>query len=65
MRSVLYLAALAATRHNPTIRTFYQRLVAAGKAKKVALIACVRKLVHLLNSMVRSGQHWNPAIATP
>ena len=65
VRSVLYLAALAATRHNPTIRTFYQRLVAAGKAKKVALIACVRKLVHLLNSMVRSGQHWNPAIATP
>ena len=60
VRSVLYLAALSASRHNPPIRTFYQRLVAAGKAKKVALTACMRKLLTILNSMAKSGQHWNP-----
>ncbi len=65
VRSVLYLAALSASRHNPPIRTFYQRLVAAGKAKKVALTACMRKLLTILNSMAKSGQHWNPQTTTP
>ena len=60
VRTVLYMATLAATRFNPVIRTFYQRLVAAGKAKKVALVACMRKLITILNVMVKSAQPWNP-----
>ena len=58
VRSPLYMAALAATRYNPTIRRFYVRLVGAGKAKKVALVACMRKLLVILNAMVRSGSTW-------
>ncbi len=53
MRQVLYMAALAASRFNPVIRTFYQRLLAAGKKKKVALVACMRKLLTILNAMIR------------
>ena len=45
------------------IREFYQRLLEAGKPKKVALTACMRKLLIILNSMVRSGERWNPSIA--
>ncbi len=54
-RATLYMATVAATRCNPTIRAFYQRLVAAGKLKKVALIAAMRKLVTILNAMVRDA----------
>ena len=54
MRTVLYRATLAATRFNPTIREFYQRLLAAGKVKKVALVACMRKLLTFLNAIVKS-----------
>ena len=54
------MGALVAARHNPVIRSFYQRLLAAGKPKKLALTACMRKLLTILNSMVKSGQHWNP-----
>lgn len=53
VRRTLYMAALVATRHNPSIRAFYQRLVRAGKVKKVALVACMRKLLTILNAMVR------------
>ena len=53
------MGVLVATRYNPVIRVFYQRLLAAGKAKKVALVACMRKLLTILNSMVKSGQHWD------
>ncbi len=53
VRRALYMATLAATRHNPVIRAFYERLLAAGKLKKVALIACVRKLITHLNAMAR------------
>ena len=60
VRSVLYMAALSASKTNPTIAVFYQRLIAAGKEKKVALTACMRKLLTILNSMVRSGQAWSP-----
>ena len=60
VRAVLYMGALVATRHNPVIRSFYQRLLAAGKPKKLALTACMRKLLTILNSMVKSGQPWNP-----
>ena len=53
-----YMSTLVATRHNPTIRAFYQRLLAAGKPKKVAITACMRKLLIILNAMVRSGSPW-------
>jgi len=60
VRRVLYMATLTATTHNPTIRAFYQRLIAAGKFPKVALIACMRKLLTILNAMVRANKHWTP-----
>jgi transposase len=52
------MAALVAVRHNPILRTFYQRLVAAGKAKKLALTAAMRKLLVILNAMLRERQPW-------
>jgi transposase len=52
------MGALIASRHNPVIRDFYQRLVAAGKPKKVALTACMRKLLVILNTMVRNNTRW-------
>jgi transposase len=58
VRAVLYMATLVATRHNAVIRSFYQRLCAAGKEKKVALVACMRKLLIILNAMIRSGVPW-------
>ncbi len=58
VRTVLYMGALVATRHNPAIRAFYLRLVAAGKPKKVALIACMRKLLTILNVMLRTNTPW-------
>ena len=61
VRSTLYMASLAATRHNPAIGAFYERLVAAGKPKKVALIACARKLLAILNAVMRDRVPWNPA----
>jgi transposase len=54
------MAALVATRFNPVIRSFYQRLCAAGKAKKVALTACMRKLLVILNSMLKHRTQWGP-----
>ena len=58
VRAVLYMGALAASRHNPAIRDFYQRLLAAGKPKKVALVACMRKLLVILNAMLKHGSPW-------
>lgn len=58
VRSVLYMATVSAVHHNPQIRPMYERLVAAGKKPKVALIACLRKLLTILNAMMRSNQHW-------
>ena len=58
VRAALYMATLVATRHNPVIRAFYQRLLDAGKPKKLALTACMRKLLLILNAMVKSGQPW-------
>ena len=63
VRSVLYMATLSAIRHNPVIKAFYQRLLDKGKLKKVALTACMRKLLVILNTMVKTGQDWNPAIS--
>ena len=59
VRGVLYMSALSATRSNPTIRAFYQRLRAAGKLPKVALVACMRKLLTILNTMLRCRTPWN------
>ena len=50
------------SRRNPILREFYQRLLAAGKLKKVALTACMQKLLTVLNSMMRTGEHWDPTI---
>jgi transposase len=60
LRSVLYMAALTAAQFNPVIRAFYQRLIQAGKPKKLAITACMRKLLTLLNAMVRDNTVWNP-----
>ena len=58
LRAVLYMAAMVASRFNPVIRDFYQRLLAAGKPKKVALTTCMRKLLVILNSMLKSRSPW-------
>ena len=63
LRQVLYMATLSASRSNPTLRDFYQRLLTMGKPSKVALTACMRKLLTILNSMARSGQRWNPRLS--
>ncbi len=58
VRAALYMATLCASKRNPVISSFYDRLVAAGKRKKVALVACMRKLITILNSMMRDNTHW-------
>ena len=58
VRAVLYMAAVSATRANPVIRAFYQRLIAVGKKPKVALTACMRKLLSILNTMIKNGTRW-------
>jgi transposase len=63
VRAPLYMATLTATRYNPRIAAFYQRLLAAGKPKKVALIAAMHKLLTLLNSVVRHNRPWAPQSA--
>lgn len=64
VRSALYMAALVASRYNPVIRTHYQKLVHAGKAKKLALIACMRKLLVMLNAIIRTKTPWNTHLET-
>lgn len=58
IRTVLFMAMLSAIQHNPVMRSFYQKLVARGKNKKVALTACMRKMITILNTMVRNDQEW-------
>lgn len=53
------MAALVATQFNPAIKMFYQRLLTVGKPKKLALVACMRKLITILNTMVRKGEKWD------
>jgi|TARA_B100001971_G_scaffold186341_1_gene186240 transposase len=60
VRAALYMGTLVATRYNPVIKAFYQRLCAAGKPKKLALTACMRKLLSILNSMLKHGTQWGP-----
>jgi len=63
VRHALYMAALSATRYNPVIRQFYRHLLDAGKMPKVALVACMRKLLTILNAILRSGTSWQPLLA--
>jgi transposase len=60
VRSRLFMPTLVAIRHNPPIRRFYQHLLAKGKAKMTAIIACMRKLITILNTMVAKNEAWNP-----
>ncbi len=60
VRAALYMAALVGVRYNPVLKAFYERLVLAGKAKKVALTACMRKLLVILNAMLKHHTAWNP-----
>ena len=62
VRAVLYMATVAAVRCNPVIRAFYLRLTGAGKPAKVALTACMRKLLTILNAMARDGAEWDPQL---
>ena len=63
VRKALYMPTLVAMRYNPMIREFYQRLLANGKTKMTALVACMRKLVILLNAIIRDNQPWRPKCA--
>jgi transposase len=58
VRAVLYMATCTAVRHNPVLRALYQRLVASGKRKKMALVACMRKLLTICNAIIASGTPW-------
>jgi transposase len=59
VRAILYMGAVVAMRHNPVIKTFYDRQFERGKSKKLALTACVRKILVILNAMVRDNQPWS------
>ena len=63
VRAVLYMCTLVATRRNPVLRAFYLRLRAAGKKPKIALTACMRKLIVILNAVIRHRTTWNPEVA--
>jgi transposase len=66
IRSVLYMSALSASRFNPVISSFYNRLIKAGKPAKVALTACMRKLLTILNAMLKHGTFWTaPSLPCP
>lgn len=62
VRRTLYMATLVAVRHNPALKACYERLLAAGKRKKVALVACMRKLLTILNAIAKHGSTWQPAM---
>lgn len=61
VRSVLYMATVSAIRHNPVIKAFHSRLMAAGKLPKVGIVACMHKLLTIINAMLRDGTHWDPS----
>lgn len=63
VRTALYMAALVGSRFNPRLKRFYDSLRASGKSGKVALVACMRKLLVILNALVRNGQRWNAEVA--
>jgi transposase len=63
VRTVLFMAMLSAIQSNPRFKTIYTRMVAAGKSKKVAIVACMRKLITILNTMVKNGTVWDEKMA--
>lgn len=63
MRSALYMAVLSAIRHNAVIRPFYEHLRAAGKLKKVAMVACMRKMLTILNAVIKTDTPWSASYA--
>jgi transposase len=63
LRAALYMATMSAKRHEPVIKAFYEQLIARGKAPKVALVACMNKLLTIMNAIVRSGKPWSPTYA--
>ncbi len=65
VRSALYMATLSAVRHNEVLKLFHQRLLAAGKPKKVALVACMHKLLSIMNAILKSGKAWDPLFHVP
>jgi transposase len=65
VRAVFYMCTLGATRRNPLLRAFYARLIAAGKKPKVAITACMRKFLVMLNAVLRHGTPWNAEFAAP
>ena len=62
VRAVLYMTATVAAQHNPTIKAFYARLLAVGKPKKVALTACMHKVLIMVNAILRTGRSWQPGL---
>lgn len=60
VRSTLYMAAMSAIRHNPVIREMYERLIGAGKPRMVAMVACMHKILTILNAMMKNGTYWVP-----
>jgi transposase len=63
LRAALYMATMSAKKHDPVIKAFYEQLIARGKVPKVALVACMHKLLTIMNAIVRSGQAWSPTYA--
>ncbi len=64
LRRTLYMATLTAVRYNPPLKAYYERLLATGKRKKVALVATMRKLLTMLNTIAKHGSQWNPTLHT-
>jgi transposase len=62
VRTALYMAMLSATRYTPLLQPFYRRLVGGGKSKKLAYIACARKLLVILNAPLRDNTRWKPTL---
>lgn len=62
VKSVLYMSTMSATKHNPILTKFYQRLIKAGKVKMIALVASMRKMITILNSMIKHDKSWNPKL---
>jgi len=63
VRTALYMAAVAAIRTNPVIRAFYEHLTTSGKPRKVAIVACMRKMLTILNAMAKTQTRWHPPAA--
>ena len=63
VRTALYMSILSATQYNPIIKSMYERLVATGKPKKVAIVACMRKQLVILKTMMKNGTHWDENLA--